>query len=89
MLHKLNELFETIKDQPESIRDESGINQLLNEIKDVALSWEDAQERESLAAFMESYYDLIGWYHTGIPKKKKVNQEKKKRDLIVKIRLGE
>ncbi len=87
-LHKLNELFETIKAQPESVRDESGVNQLLNEIKDEAPSWADTRERESLAVFLESYYDLIGWYRSGIPKKKKVNQEKKKRELIAKIRLG-
>ncbi len=86
--YRLNELAEALKAQPESMRDPSEVNRLLNEIKGEAQNWNDSGERESLAVFMDDYYDLIGWYKPGVKADKKKKQGRKKRDLIAKIRAG-
>ena len=88
-LHRIRELVEVLKAQQHSMRDTSAVNQRLNVLKNEASRWPDAQEREDAAVLMEEYYELTGWHQTGIPKKKKLKQEQKKRDLIQHIREGQ
>lgn len=87
-VYRLNELLEVFKAQPESLREPTEVNQHLNVLKEAALGWLEIEERKALANFMEAYYDLIGWYKKGANKKQKTRQEKKKRDLIQRIRQG-
>lgn len=87
-LHRIKELVEVLRSQPQSMRDTSAVNQHLNVVKNEAMQWSDAQEREDAAILMEEYYELTAWHQTGIPKKKKLKQEQKKRDLIQHIREG-
>jgi CRISPR-associated protein Csm5 len=88
-IHQLNEQLEIIKAQPESLRRVDKINSTLNSLISVAPTWIDLHEREALACFMESYYELIGWHQTGVKANKKKKQENKKREQISQIRRGQ
>jgi CRISPR-associated protein Csm5 len=88
-IHQLNEQLEILKAQPESLRKVDKINSTLNSLISVAPTWIDLHEREALACFMESYYELIGWHQTGVKANKKKKQEKKKREKISQIRRGQ
>jgi CRISPR-associated protein Csm5 len=88
-IHQLNEQLEMLKAQPESLRKVDKINSTLNSLISVAPTWIDLQEREALACFMESYYELVGWHQTGVKANKKKKQEKKKREKISQIRQGQ
>ncbi|PLY13791.1 MAG: CRISPR-associated protein Csm5 [Sedimenticola sp.] len=87
-IYQLQELLDAFRSQPETLRDGSEINRLLNSLIDTAIGWTDIDEREVLAKFMEVYYDQVGWFQSGVKSSKKKKQEEKKRFQIDRIRKG-
>ena len=63
-------------------------NEKAKHLVEAAPNWTDESHREEAAVLLERYYDRAGWYLRGAGKKRRIRQERRKRDAIARIRGG-